>query len=215
MRYRFELNGVTPLLMHNDNVEASDELEQWRKNPRNKGISKAGDDRSPAWTWQTYLYHDGEQLALPSSSVMVALRQAGSQVVMRKQKTFKEASQSGMFITDEYLDFLFGDPLRRLPVGDLPDRDESFSGQADAVRKLGFRLFAKRARVGSSKHVRVRARFDRWQVVGEVLVNAPELTSSVLLQLFEIAGRGGLCDWRPACKTPGPFGMFSAKVVQV
>ena len=91
----------------------------------------------------------------------------------------------------------------------------TFTQQADAVRKLGFRLFAKRAKIGTSKHIRVRPRFDQWAVSGDIETIAPELTLEVVRQLFNLAGRVGLCDWRPGCKTPGPFGMFSATVEQV
>jgi len=94
-------------------------------------------------------------------------------------------------------------------LADLP-----FDKQSDSVRKLGFRLFLKRAKIGTSKHVRVRPRFDSWSVRGEIETLAPELTFEVVSQLFQLAGRVGLCDWRPGCKTPGPFGMFAATVSQ-
>ena len=48
MKIRFDLTGITALLMHNDDFESSDLLNAWRKAPANKGISVAGDDRSPA-----------------------------------------------------------------------------------------------------------------------------------------------------------------------
>lgn len=212
MNYRFELTGLTALLMHNDDVEASDGLSAWRKNPANKGVSAAGDDRSPGWTWQTYLYHDGDNVAMPSCNLSVALRQAGAQVIMKKMKTFKEISQSGMFMADEFLEFRCGTKLQQVPIDSVAVRTDTFDEQADIARKHGFRLFVKRARVGTSKHVRVRPRFDQWSVRGTVMTNAPELTEQVVRQLFELAGRVGLCDWRPGCKTPGPFGMFAAKV---
>jgi len=69
-RYRFELTGFMPLLMHADNIEGSDELTEWRKLPANKGLSVPGDDRSPGWTWQTYLYHDGEHVVMPADLVV-------------------------------------------------------------------------------------------------------------------------------------------------
>ena len=101
----FELNGVMPLIMHQDDVEASDTLMEWRKDPANKNLSVAGDDRSPAWTWHTYVYSDGTNITIPAANLMVALRQAGTQLILKKQKTFKEISQSGLLIPSEYLDF--------------------------------------------------------------------------------------------------------------
>jgi len=37
----------------------------------------------------------------------------------------------------------------------------------------------------------------------------------VLQQLFELAGKAGLCDWRPAGKTPGPYGQSDAVVTEI
>lgn len=214
MRYDFELNGTTAMLMHADDVEQADELMAWRKDPSNKNVSVAGDDRSPGWTWQTYLYTDGESLVVPAENIMVCLRQAGAQLILKKQKTYKEITQSGMFIETEFCDLLVGDkqvsiePIRAL-------RDEPYKRQADAVQEMGFRLFAKRARVGTAKHVRVRPRFDQWSIRGTMrVVKEAELSREIIERLFEIAGTVGLCDWRPGCKTPGSYGMFEAKVRQ-
>ena len=77
---------------------------------------------------------------------------------------------------------------------------------------MGFRLFVKRAKIGTSKHVRVRPRFDSWQIQGTINVLSPDISWEVLNTLFELAGRVGICDWRPGCKTPGPYGMFAAKL---
>lgn len=213
MRIGFELRGLTAMLHHANEVELTDSLEAWRKDPKNKGISKPGDDRSPAWTWQTYLYHDGAKLAIPSQNLMVCLRQAGSQMILKRQKTYKEISQSGMMIASEFLGFKFGDKGNSLDMAKIVKlRDEPFEHQSDAARDFGFRLFVKRAKIGTSMHVRVRPRFDTWAASGEVLTVAPELTFDAVKQLFQLAGRVGLGDWRPGCKTPGPFGMFEATV---
>jgi len=209
---RFTLTGEMPLLMHADDVEAADTLDVWRKDPANKNVSKAGDDRSPAWTWMSYLYSDGTHVTVPSHNLMVNLRYAGTQIIMKKQKTFKETSQSGMLIPDEYLDFQVGNGRKVAMADILAMKGKLFAEQATGAEALGFRLYVKRARVGQSKHVRVRPRFDTWSVSGRVIVTAPELTFDVLKQMFEIGGRGGMCDWRPNCKTPGPYGMYSAEV---
>jgi len=217
MKVAFELKGLTALLPHNDDVTASDRLEAWRKAPENKGISRAGDDRSPSWTWHEYLYDDGENVSIPSQNLMTCLRSAGSQMILKKQKTFKEISQAGMGVFAEYLDFRVGDSKASIPIASVRElRDLTFEEQADAVRDLGFRLFVKRARIGTSKHVRVRARFDNWHASGEIIVraSAQELTFERVSKLFELAGQVGLCDWRPGCKTPGPFGMFKSTVKQ-
>lgn len=215
----FTLTGDTPLLMHCDNIEAADAMEAWRKDPSNKNKSKAGDDRSPPWTWRTYLYTDGEHVVIPSENLMVSLRQAGAQIILKKQKTFKELSQSGMYVNSEYLDFAVNG--NRIPIGQFDWRtayangdDVAFLDEMAAAEKAGFRLFPKRAKVGQSKHIRVRPRFETWQASGKLTVLASELTFEVLQQMFAIAGRGGMCDWRAAGRTPGPYGLFEAKLKQ-
>jgi len=213
MRIGFELRGRTALLMHRDNIEGCDLLQAWRKDPKNKGVSVAGDDRSPPWTWQTYLYHDGESLAIPSENIMVCLRQAGAQMYVKGKKTFKEVSQAGMYVDAEFLQFTYGNDGRTIDMQAIAAiAPLTFEEQSNWVRDHGFRLFSKRATIGKSKHVRVRPRFELWSLQGEIEVIAPELTFSVLQQLFTIAGRVGIGDWRPGCKTPGPFGMFDAKI---
>ena len=213
-RFQFTLTGFMPLLMHADNIEGSDELKEWRSNPQNKGLSVAGDDRSPAWTWQTYCYHNGKHLVMPSENIMVALRQAGAQMIMKKQKTFKEATQSGLLISSEACEFRAnGEQVKWSDV--VAMREKTFAEQSAASKKLGFDLFVKRARVGMSKHIRVRPKFSVWSVTGEVMVLRPEITADILAQLFELAGKAGLCDWRPAGKTPGPYGQSDAVVVEI
>ena len=207
----FELKGIMPLLMHWDDVEQADTLTAWRKDPSNKSISSPGDDRSPAWTWLTYIYNDGTHVAFPSHNLMVCLRSAGTQMIMKRQKTFKEASQNGLLIMTEFLEFK--NAGKQIKVADLNKlRDKKFSDHTAGAKKLGFSLDVRRARVGTSKHIRVRPRFDDWTISGQIRILAKEITIEVLEQMFDLGGRGGLCDWRPSCKTPGPYGMFSATV---
>lgn len=211
--YSFELIGTMPLLMHSDNVDAADELDAWRKAPENKGKSKAGDDRSPSWTWSTYCYFDADgNVVMPADNIMAALRKAGAKVILKKQTTFKSLSQSGLLIADEFCPFTFGKKSTTLNLASFPERKADFKTHDEWATKTGFTLFKKRAVVGASKHVRVRPRFDSWKVSGRVEVLADEITRDVLQQLLDLAGREGLGDWRPGGKTPGPYGQFTAKV---
>lgn len=218
MSYRaaFELTGEMPLLMHWDNIEGSDELKAWRQAPENRNQSTPGDDRSPPWTWHTYCYTDGEHVVMPQDNIMSALMSGGAQVILKKQKTFKELSQSAVLIATEHCEFTFGQG-KQLSVAQLAAmRDASFAKQADEVRRLGFRLFVKRAKIGNAKHVRVRPRFDSWQVRGELTVTSSDLPFETLETIFGYAGRAGLCDWRPSSpKRPGPYGMFTAKLTKL
>ena len=211
---KFTLTGITPLLMHADDVEAASTLADWRKAPENKNMSVKGDDRSPPWTWQTYLYRDANGfVVMPADNVMVCLRQAGAKMILKAQKTFKEITQSGLLIADETLDFTIGG--KSIEVAQFVDaRDDSFADQKKAAEKAGFDLLVKRAKVGSNKHVRVRPKFTGWEVSGLIQVLAPEISFDHLKTLFALAGDVGLCDWRPGCKTPGRFGMFESKVAK-
>lgn len=213
MEYEFTLNGLMPLLMHADDVMASDELMAWRKSPKNKSVSVPGDDRSPPWSWQTYLYSDGTHIAMPQECIMAAIRHAGAKIISKGQTTFKAMSQSGLLIGSDHCTFT--NAGRQIAMADVQAfENEPFAEHVARVRKLGFDLSIKRAKVGSAKHVRVRARFDQWSVRGRIAVNEPAITADVLGQLFEIAGRlAGLGDWRPSAKTsPGPYGMFTAEL---
>lgn len=209
----FVLTGTMPLLMHWDNIEGGDTLKEWRQDPKNKNQSVAGDDRSPAWTWHTYCYNDGEYVTMPQDNVMAALMSGGTQIILKKQKTYKELSQSGILIATEHLRFEYGDG-QQLSVAQLAAmRDMAFKQQSEECQRLGFRLFCKRAGVNKSKHVRVRPRFDKWQVSGALHVVTDDMPFDVLESIFNYAGRAGLCDWRPSSpKRPGPYGMFEAKL---
>jgi hypothetical protein len=211
MDYDFILNGATPFLMHADDVMAGDTLMEWRKSPKNKSISVPGDDRSPTWTWQTYLYSDGENISLPQECLMAALRFAGAKVQSKGKSTFKSMSQSGLMVTSDHCRFTNNG--KQIRVADLlAFRDEPFAEHVARVRKLGFDLSIKRAKIGTSKHVRVRPLFNDWAVSGTISVSEPAITTDVLAQLFEIAGRlSGLGDWRPSSPSkPGVYGMFDA-----
>jgi len=213
MLYDFELIGVTPLLVHADDLEAADRLSEWRKDPANGNISKAGDDRSPPWTWQTYLYTDGNVLTVPSDNIMVALRHAGAAMKMpggRSGLTYKSITQSGLLFVDEHIPLLVGG--KTISAKAIQEMDGTFAEQRQQVVDLGFQLYVKRAKISSSKHVRVRPRFEEWALRGRIEVLAEqEITGTVLGELFAIAGNSkGLCDWRPSSpKSPGPFGRFA------
>lgn len=211
-RYGFTITGASPLLMKADNIEWADELTAWQKDPKNKNVSKKGDDRSPAWTWIGGLYSDGENVTIPVENLQKCLSQAGARIILKGSKTFKEIAVSGLWIEQDALPVLVaGKPVPYPPLFDLKEEDD-FTAHLAAVRKAGFTLFMKRAKVGTSKHIRVRPRFDEWAVSGSVEVEAPELTADVVKELFRVAGRVGLGDWRPGCSTPGRFGMFTAAV---
>lgn len=214
MRYEFKQTGSTPLLMHADDINSADAMELWRNDPKNKGVSKRGDDRSPAWTWIGYLYHDGERVVIPAENLQKCLSQGGAKMILKGKKTFKEAAVSGIWIEQEHIPLVVGGKEVSMSAV-IALRDETdFPVHLTTARKMGFDLLTKRARIGAAKHIRVRPVFAGWSLTGTVEVDADvkEMTKDSLAEIFHHAGRVGLGDWRPGCPTPGRYGMFTATV---
>jgi len=216
--YQVTITGKTPLLMHYDNIEWADFMEEWKNNPEHKKTSRAGDDRSPAWRWIGCVYHDGQMLAIPQANIMKCLMEGGAMVPVpggKNGKTFKSQTQSGMMSVNPFWALLInGEPVQWTDVERLKDVAK-FAEHKIAARELGFDLLVKRAAVGSSKHIRVRPQFAAgWQAVGEIAVWDEQITDQALHDIFEYAGQyKGIGDWRPgAPKKPGPYGTFSAEI---
>jgi len=214
--YHVSLTGATPLLLHNDNIEWSDQMEQWRKIPDNKKSSKAGDDRTPAFTWIGSMYFDGGLACIPADNLMTMLREGGAKCPTgKRQETFKRHTQSSLIVNESSWP-IYGtkgtvsqDDVQQLM--DIPD----FEAHKDTAEDLGFMLFVKRAKIGQSKHVRVRPRFDTWQASGSITVLNDDIISKEALKLIlDTAGMyAGMCDWRPSSpRSPGAFGKFTAEI---
>jgi hypothetical protein len=216
--YEIEIIGRTPLLMHQDNIEWADFMDEWKSDPNNKKISKAGDDRSPAWRWLGCVYHDGNVVGLPQANIMRSLMEGGVMVPVpggKSGKTFKAQTQSGMMSVDAFwpLTTNAGVTIQWGDIESLKD-EQSFKDHKLLVRELGFDLLAKRAKIGQSKHIRVRPIFDAgWRLHGKLAVWDEQITQDALARILDCAGQyKGLGDWRPGGKTPGPYGMFGAKI---
>lgn len=223
-QYHVTLTGTQPLLMHADNIEWADQMEAWKLNKDSKKTSKAGDDRSPAFRWLGSLNHDGNQLIMPTENIMRCIMEAGAMVLVpnaKGGKTFKSQTQSGIMARDIGWPLLAPDrtskyaPIPYKPIEALMGLKD-FATHKEAVASMGFVLFLKRARIGQSKHVRVRPRFERWACAGDLAVVDEQITTGILEDIFTLAGRyKGLGDWRPGCKTPGSYGMFQATIKQI
>jgi hypothetical protein len=216
MRYQVMIQGQSPLLMHNDNLLWGEVLKAWEMVPANKKSSTPGDDRSPAWRWLGNCYHDADVLAMPSDNLMTMFREGGKGIPTGKRgASFKAATQSGILVDRVSWPLLvrgktiaWSDLLALRDVGDFAVHEEK-------ARAMGFELFAKRARLGQSKHVRVRPRFDDWATSGTVTILDDRITQAILGDIVTYAGAFcGLGDWRPsnALKSPGPFGRFTATI---
>jgi hypothetical protein len=222
-RYKATLDGKNPLLMHRDNLAFGESVQQWFTDPENAKNSKKGDDRTPAWTWLGCIYetYDKERFSLDPDCLMTCIREGGAKVPTgrtRGDKTYKRATQSNILIDGE-LDFTVGG--RHIPVAPFRDLMHSqgsgldFGAQLKLAEEHGFELLVKRAKIGMSKHVRVRPLFRNWRVICTLTVLDEEgsgLTKDVLAKVFQQAGTYcGLGDWRPSSpKSPGTFGTFTA-----
>jgi hypothetical protein len=213
--YQVKLEGVTPLLMHRDNLEFKALVERWQRDPANRDKSVPGDDRSPAWNWIGSLYHDGKHVGLPTDCVMASCMGAGAEVkAPRGKKSLKAQTQSGMAFAEPFLAFKVNGG-RPIPMTDLQPlhKNEDFDQHMLTTRDLGFGLDIRRARIGTSKHVRVRPVFDSWHAIGTLNVWDDTLTTDVLGTVFYLAGdKYGLLEWRPSGRRPGPFGRFRAEI---
>lgn len=216
-QYNVTLNGESPLLMHNDNLAWEEKVKRWTKDPANRDKSIAGDDRTPPWKWLGYAYHDGKILGIPSDNLMTMLREGGAKVTLSGKQTYKKQTQAGIIIDQQQWPLYIAD--RTISVADL-DRigaEDDFVNHIEEVEKLGFELLVKRAKVGASKHVRVRPMFRQWRAEGSLTVLDPDRTgisTDILKTILEQAGAlSGLGDWRPSSpKSPGSFGRFSIEV---
>lgn len=213
MRYDFTLTGVTPLLMHHNNIEERDAIESLRK--RMKG-GKPGDDRSPPEGWKGYLYISEEtgNVCIPAENLLAMLLGGGVKVKVSGKETLKTHSQRVLFDALDY-DLLVGG--KTIPKSSVDKITGEFGEHAAAARQLGFRLHVKPCTVGTSKHVRVRPMFTGWSLRGAIEIedeDATVLSLSSLRELFAACGRlVGIGDWRPgAPKRPGQYGRFTATV---
>jgi len=217
--YQVTITGVQPLLMHADDIDWADAMDAWKVDKDNKKNSKAGDDRSPAHRWIGSLYrNEAGEIVMPTENVMRCLMEGGAMVLVpggKSGKTFKAQSQSGIMPRDIGWPLLIdGKPIDAKPIKQLL-KERDFSIHRETVKALGFSLYLKRARIGQSKHIRVRPRFESWSATGELVVVDDQITEAVLTDILEVAGKyKGLGDWRPSSKTPGTFGMFNASLRQ-
>jgi hypothetical protein len=214
--YTFKLNGITPIILHNNNIEERDRIESIRK--RMKG-GKPGDDRSPAESWKSYLYlsDDTGNVCIPAENLLACLLGGGSKVKVGGKETLKTHSQRIGFDRLDY-DLLVND--KAISNERIAEISGEFGEHAVAARALGFRLHVKPCSVGTSKHIRVRPLFTNWSVNGKIEIENDDvnvLGLTPLRDLFTACGRlVGIGDWRPgAPKKPGQYGRFTAEIERV
>lgn len=216
--YAVTITGATDLLLHKDNIDFGAKVKSWSKDPANKSISTAGDDRTPAWTWLGCLYIANDRLVIDSDNIMSMLRDGGKKCPAPSGKgTMMRQTQSGILCNE------IGWPLmvngKEILSTELMGlmKEPEFEVHERAAEAHGFRLFVKRAKIGTSKHVRVRPRFSNWSASGTLTVLDKTLTTETLQNVLTFAGAfSGVGDWRPSSpKSPGQFGTFTATVKEI
>ena len=219
-QYQVICKALTPIIMHSDNLTFSESIEEWRKDPANKSLSTKGDDRSPAWTWIGYAYHDGEYLGIPSDNIMTMLREAGAKVPFKGKETFKKQTQSGIVVDQQQFDLFVGG--KKIPIAPIKALigNTKFTEHIKVAEDLGFELFVKRAAIGRAKHVRVRPMFRQWEARGSITVIDEELTGLTKAMVTTILRLGGaivgLCDWRPSSpQKSGSYGKFEVSIEEI
>ena len=207
-KFHVKMTGLTPILMHFDNIEAQD-----AEQARGKSGGKAGDDRHPADRWKTYLYLSDKEVVMPSQNVLASLLKVGSSISIGGKKTLKAASQ-GVLFDDIYLTFRTGANLKPVKRGDVEAIEGDFNEQRRGARGLGFDVQVAPVRVNGKRHIRTRPMFSMWSVEGDFTIGDVDLTLPRLKEMFSLAGiKAGLGDWRPGSPSkPGPYGRFSAEV---
>lgn len=212
-QYKITLKGLTPLLMHQDNIAFSEKIQAWQRAPENKEYSVSGDDRSPAWVWLGYLYHDGKKVGMPSDNLMTMLREGGAKVLTGKGKeSYKKQTQAGIMIDQQqWTLYTSGAEVPIKPFNELIGNNQ-FTDHMEMAEKYGFELLVKRAKIGRAKHIRVRPLFREWILEGSLTVIDHEIsgiTEDVLRTIMNQAGAMcGLGDWRPSSPNSGTFGKF-------
>lgn len=217
-QFKVTIEGASPLLHHHDNLSWAGKMAEWLRDPENKKASVAGDDRTPAHTWIGNLYVENGKAVVPADNLMTMLREGGARVPTgKRQQTFKAMTQSGIIVDQSSWTVLVGGAEVVLDgLADLTEEPD-FTAHEKYANERNFELFVKRAKIGRSKHVRVRPLFRDWALTGSVTVFEPQITADVLGQIVATAGRYcGLGDWRPSSpSSPGPFGKFTASVKEV
>ena len=218
-RYAVRIEGKSPMLQHSDNLSWAEQITKWRKDPANKKFSTKGDDRSPAFSWLGSLYFDKGLVVCPSDNLMTCIREGGARCPKPVGRgTWKQDSQSGIMVNEIGWPIVLGNgqTIKQADVETLMG-EKDFSAHEAKVKELGFELFVKRARIGQSKHVRVRPRFDQWSCEGTLTVLNEAITTEILEDILVNGGcYAGLCDWRPSSPcAPGQFGVFIPTIKKI
>lgn len=216
--YRVEITGMNDLLLHKDNIIWSERIKKWAKDPSNKKISVAGDDRTPAWSWLGCCYDANGIMTMDADCIMSMLREGGKKCAAPTGKgSMKSQTQSGIICAEIGWPLMInGKTINYKKMLDVLANELDFEVHEQFARDNGFELFVKRAKIGKNKHVRVRPRLSKWSCSGTLMVTDRQITAEMLKNILLFGGAYcGLGDWRPGSPSPGQFGTFIADVTEI
>lgn len=211
-QYDFTLTGTMPLIFHSNIVEKADLYEKWLSSEEASGTPK-GDDRYPAWKWQLYVPTDEEVVAFPDVDVMAAIKNGARKVVLRGSTTYLRDATTAIYVSTNFCRFEGSKgPLAVKWMQKIATM--TYAEQAQEVKKVGGRLRLDRLPINNkTKMVRVRPEFSQWTVSGRLMVIHDMIPKEKLVEILRNAGRyGGLGDYRPSSRRPGPYGQFEATI---
>ena len=214
--YKLTFTGETPLWLHKYDIEQSDAVKAWRTNPDNKSHSKPGDDRTPAWTWITYLHHDGENIAIPAEMIQKVLILAAARVTLKGQKTYKTVLPACMLIKDMH--FKFTNKKKQVPMKPLwdmiaADKKYDYGHHISFAKANGFKLDCRPVNVQGKGNIRCRAEFSNWKVEGSIFIlDTTEIKDSIFKEIVNQMTMFGFGENRPNSPKPGTRGRFDVTV---
>lgn len=217
-KYNVTLTGISPMLQHNDNIAWADKMAEWLAEPENRKESKAGDDRQPGFKWIGSLYNFAGHVVIPSENIMKMLNEGGKKCGTGKGKgTFGRLTQTGLLPTESAWNLMVNGKEIATAKIDAAKQESRFSVHEELAKSLGFSLFVKRAKIGTSKHIRVRPLFENWSAQGTLQVTEDAIGTKELQMILSQAGAyAGIGDWRPSSpQSPGQYGRFTAEIEEV
>lgn len=176
--YKVEIEGLTPILMHNGQL--CDPFNHYAKELKKvtSKRTKTEDDQMQMMRieWDGGLYLDEQgKVAMPADSIL-AMVQGGA----RKFKLGKQVAP-GVFVNSDFFAFEYDGPK---------NLDKLYADPQHVLRK--------RVKVGQAAVMRTRPRFPKWSCKFELELVTDILNPEDLKRILDTAGRVvGLLDWRP------------------
>ena len=188
----FTITGIAPLLMHSDrfsNPIAPETIEH--KKLTSKRSKSLEDHRDIARSeWMGGLYYDSDiGVYLPTASIRRSLIEGA-----RLHKLGKHISRSVIFLEHKGFPLIYKGPSDPAKLYETPKFVDTRS-----------------VKVGTSKLMRNRPRFDEWSCSGQFSFNEAMLSLDELKMAYDAAGHFcGIGDYRPS--KDGMFGTYDVEL---